>query len=148
MLYMLGSVQLDTHPISADSVQRMSAGGLVAKPVIGSRQRKEFTGEGEDDITITGTLLPTRGDGMTALETLHEMRRQGARFPVMRGDGYRFPTWYGIKQITEAHQDLTRDGLGFIVTYSVTLEQADERAGDGQQVVFSLLSLFNFARGL
>lgn len=145
MLYMLGAVTLDTNPISADSVQRVSNGGLVAKPVMGGRQRKEATGEGEDDITITGTLVPSRLGGLTALETLQEMRRTNARFPVMRGDGYRFPTWYAIKQMTETHEDLTSDGLGFLVVYSVTLEQADERAGDGQQVIQSLLSLFNIA---
>jgi len=145
MLYMLGAVALDTNPISADSVQRVSNGALVAKPVMGGRQRKEMTGEGEDDITITGTLVPSRLGGLTSLETLQEMRRTGARFPLMRGDGYRFPTWYGIRQMTETHEDLTRDGLGFVVVYSVTLEQADERAGDGQQVIQSLLSLFNIA---
>lgn len=145
MLYMLGAVTLDTNRISADSVQRVSNGGLVAKPVIGGRQRKEATGEGEDDITITGTLVPSRLGGLTSLETLQEMRRVNARFPLMRGDGYRFPSWYSIKQMTESHEDLTRDGLGFVIVYSVTLEQADERAGDGQQVIQSLLSLFNIA---
>lgn len=143
MLYMLGPVQLDTGPISADAVSRVSTGGMVAKPVIGGLQRKEATGQGEDDLTITGTLAPYQIDGLTALEKLHEMRRQNARFPVMRGDGYRFPTWYAIREITETHENLTRDGLGFIVVFSVTLEQAEERAGDGQQVIASLLSLFN-----
>jgi phage protein U len=145
MLYMLGAVELDTNLISADSVQRVSNGGLVAKPVIGGRQRKEATGEGEDDITITGTLVPSRLGGLNSLEALQEMRRVNARFPVMRGDGYRFRTWYSIKQMTESHEDLTEQGLGFIIVYSVTLEQADERPGDGQQVIQSLLSLFNIA---
>lgn len=142
MLYMLGAVQLDTRPVSADSVQRLATGGLVAKPVMGGRQRKEATGEGEDELTIAGTLVPQRHGGLTELETLHEMRRQNARFPVMRGDGYRFPSWYAIKQISETHEDLTKEGLGFIISYSVTLEQAEERSGDGQAVIGALLSLF------
>lgn len=147
MLYMLGAVQLDTKPISADSVSRVSTGGLVAKPVMGGRQRKEATGEGEDELTISGTLVPSIIGGLNELETLQEMRRQNARFPVMRGDGKALG-WFSIKQMTEGHEDLTRDGLGFIVGYSVTLEQADAQSGDGQSIISALLSLFSIGGNL
>lgn len=141
MQYLLGAVSLDTRPVSADSFSRTGTGGMVAKPVIGGRQRKEFTGEGEDDLVITGTLVPSRTGGLSQLETLHAMRRRGARFPVMRGDGVRLG-WYSIKELAEDHQDLGPDGVGFIVAYSVTLEQAEERPGDGQSIIGALLSLF------
>lgn len=143
MMYMLGAVSIDTKPFSADRVRRVSSGGLVAKPVMGGRQRKENTGEGEDDLIISGQLLPSRIGGLSELDTLHAMRRAAARFPVMRGDGYRFESWYAIKDMTEEHVDLEGDGVGFEVLYTLTLEQADERPGDGQSIISSLLSLFD-----
>ncbi|PZR71520.1 MAG: phage tail protein, partial [Stutzerimonas stutzeri] len=95
MLYLLGAVAVDTAPFSIDSMDRQSGASIAAKPIIGGRQRKENTGEGEDDITISGTILPSRIGGLSELETLHGMRRSGARFPLMRGDGYRYG-WYVI----------------------------------------------------
>lgn len=141
MMYMLGSVTIDTKPFSADSVRRISSGALVAKPVMGGRQRKEVTGEGEDDLIISGQLLPSRIGGLTQLEVLHSLRRAGARFPVMRGDGERLG-WYAIKELSEEHRDLERDGVGFELLYTITLEQADERPGNGQAVISALISLF------
>ncbi|TRL35484.1 phage tail protein [Rhizobium straminoryzae] len=142
MMYLLGAVMIDTKPFSADSVRRESTGSLVAKPVMGGRQRKENTGEGEDDLTISGQLLPSRIGGLTQLDMLHAMRRRGARFPVMRGDGVRLG-WYAIKSISEEHRALMSDGVGFELLYTVALEQADERPGDGQSVIGALLSLFS-----
>lgn len=141
MLYLLGAVALDSRGMSADVMERSGAGGLVAKPVMGGRQRKEATGEGDSDIVISGTLMPSRIGGMTAIEALDAMRRSNARFPVMRGDGYAFG-WYAIKELSERHEELERDGVGFIVSVRVVLEQADALPGDGQQVVSGLLSLF------
>ncbi|WP_281978791.1 phage tail protein [Pseudorhizobium flavum] len=142
MLYLLGPVAIETGRFSANSVRRISAGALVAKPVMGGPQRKENTGEGEDDLIISGQLLPSRIGGLTELEVLHSMRRQGARFPVMRGDGVR-PGWFAIKEMSEEHVDLEGDGVGFEVIYSVTLERADAQAGDGQSVIGAILSLFS-----
>lgn len=86
MLYMIGTLALDTRPFGVDSMSRDADASVVAKPLIGSAPAKEFTGDGEDDITLTGQLVPSRIGGMDALETLHQMRRSGTRFPLMRGD--------------------------------------------------------------
>jgi len=147
MQYLLGAVVLDTRPLSADSVRRTATGGLVAKPVIGGLQRKERTGEGEDDFVISGTALPTRTGGLEQLELLHTLRRAGTRFPLMRGDGTRHG-WYAIKEISEEHREIQRNGIGFEVLYTITLEQAEEQAGDGLAVVGGLLSLFSSLGGL
>lgn len=141
MLYLLGPVTIDTKTFGPEGFERTADGGLIAKPTMGGRQRKEMTGEGEDEIVITGRILPTRIGGLTELETLHEFRRQGTRFPLMRGDGFRYG-WYAVKRIVERHADLTKTGVGFTLDYEITLEPADEQTGDGQAVISSILSLF------
>ncbi|WP_137136606.1 phage tail protein [Rhizobium sp. FKY42] len=147
MQYILGAVVLDTRPLPADSVRRSASGGLVAKPVIGGLQRKERTGIGEDDIIISGTALPSRIGGLPQLEVLHAMRRAGTRFPLMRGDGTR-PGWYAIKQIDEEHREVQRNGVGFEIAYTITLEQAEEQQGDALNVIGGLFSLFKALGGL
>ena len=147
MLFALGPVIIDTRKFGPSGFQRSADGALIAKPTMGGRQRKEMTGEGEDELVISGRILPSRIGGLTEIETLHEMRRQGARFPVMRGDGFRHG-WYAIKRMTEQHGDLEASGVGFTVDYEITLEPADEQAGDGQSVVSGILSLFSALSGL
>ncbi len=81
MQYLLGAVALDTRPLSADSVRRTASGGLIAKPVIGGRQRKERTEKVRTILSSLAQRFPTRTGGLDQLEALHAMRRAGARFP-------------------------------------------------------------------
>lgn len=139
---MLGTVTIDTKPFSIDAMERSADASVVAKPVIGGRMPKEFTGEGEDDITLSGQILPLHIGGLDELETLHAMRRSGARFPVQRGDGWR-PGWYAITKITEQHSELSRDGVGYVVKHQITMTRVDEDAGAGQQIISALLNIFS-----
>ena len=45
--------------------------------------------------------------------------------------------------LVKEHRDLMSDGVGFELLYTIVLEQADERPGDGQSVIGGLLSLFS-----
>lgn len=141
MLYMIGTLTLDTRPFSADEMDRTSSADLAQKAVIGGLAPSEFMGEGSEEITLSGRLLPTKIGGLTELEIAHEMRRRGARVPLMRGDGVRLGT-YAIVSMEERHRDLTRSGVGFTIRYSVTLRKVPPDTGSGQQVVAGLLSLF------
>lgn len=138
---MIGTLALDTRPFNVDSMDRDAAAEIVAKPLFGAFPAKEFTGEGEDDITLSGLLMPTKTGGLNELEIAHQMRRAGTRFPLMRGDGWRVG-WYAITKIREQHKDLTREGIGFSVQCSITMTKTQPDNGAGQQVISGLLSLF------
>ena len=72
MLHMLGTLTVDTRPFSIDAMERSADASIVAKPVIGAAPPKEFTGDGEDDITISGQILPLRIGGLNQLELAHQ----------------------------------------------------------------------------
>lgn len=141
MLYMLGTLAIDTRPFSIDDMQRTASADIASKALIGAFPAKEFTGEGDDEITLSGQLLPTKTGGLDELEAAHEMRRSGAKFPLMRGDGIRMG-WFAITRITESHTDLTRNGVGFVVKHTIVMTKVQPDAGAGQQVITGLLSLF------
>ena len=146
MLYTLGALTLDTRPFSVESMERDADAAVVAKLVMGILPPKEFMGEGEEDITLSGQLLPLKIGGLDELEIAHEMRRKGARFPVQRGDGWR-PGWYAITKVRERHEDLTRQGVGFVVKHTITMVKVQPDAGAGQQIISGLLiSLFDGLR--
>lgn len=142
MLYMIGTLSLDTRPFNADAMERTATADLAEKPVVGGFAPSEFMGEGKDEITLSGKLLPTKIGGLTELEIADNMRSAGARVPVMRGDGKRLGT-YSIISLREKHKDLMRDGIGFTVDYSIKLKKVQaDRDGSGS-VINGLLSLFD-----
>jgi phage protein U len=145
MLYMLGTLMLDTRPFNVDEVSRDASADVISKPLMGAFPGKEFGGEGEDEITLSGQLLPTKIGGLDQLEIAHGMRRAGARFPVQRGDGRRLG-WFAITKISERHKDLDRDGVGFTVNHTITMTRVQADSGAGQQIISGLLSLFGGGR--
>lgn len=66
-------------------------------------------------------MLPLRMGGLSEIKVLHEIRRAGARFPLMRGDGYRYG-WYVVNRLRESRPHLMH---GFVMHYSIGMEQAD-----------------------
>ncbi|KAB2801623.1 phage tail protein [Brucella anthropi] len=141
MLYMLGTLTIDTRPFSIDEMQRTASADIASKPLINAFPGKEFTGEGDDEITLSGQILPTKIGGLNELEIAHEMRRNGTRFPLQRGDGTRLG-WFAITRITENHTNLTRNGVGFVLKHTIVMTRVQPDAGSGQQVISGLLSLF------
>ncbi len=80
MLYLLGAVALDTVPFSIDEVDRTAVADFAVKPLIGTAPGREFMGEGDDTIVLSGQLLPERIGGLTELEALDGFRRPGSAF--------------------------------------------------------------------
>lgn len=142
MLYMLGTLIVDTMPFSINRMDRSSEASIATKAVMGGLQPKEFTGEGDEEITLSGEILPWKIGGMNELETLDEMRRTGTRFPLLRGDGWR-PGWYVITRFSEGHTEIMRDGVGFVVEHRISMTKTAPDAGAGQQVISGLLNLFS-----
>lgn len=140
MLYQIGAVTLDTTPFNVDEVDRDASADFAVKPVIGVAPRREFMGEGDDELTLSGQILPSKIGGLVELETLHGFRRSGRQLPVMRGDG-KMMGWFAITRIVERHADLERNGVGFTVAHTISLVKVGPE-GASAEIVPALLSLF------
>lgn len=140
MLYQIGAVTLDTRPFNADRMERTARADFAVKPLIGTLPGREFMGEGDDEIALSGQILPSKTGGLAGVEMLHGFRVSGTALPVMRGDGRMFG-WYVIEEVRESHRELLRSGVGFTVDYSVRLLKSAP-ASASVAVVGTLLSLF------
>lgn len=148
MLFMIGSVQVDVRPFNVDQVTRSAAADLAEKATLSGRKPIEFMGPGEDTLTLSGQLLPSKLGGLNELETVRSLMEQGAVLPVMRGDGSRLGS-YMITRLREAHRDLLRDGVGFTIRHTITLKRVPDEGGQGgRQTVPALLNLFDYLGGL
>ena len=140
MLYSIGTITLDTRPFSVDDVERSGSADFAVKPLIGSLPGREFMGEGDEKLSISGQLLPSKIGGLTELEALHAMRRSGQRLPVMRGDGKMFG-WFVIEDIRESHSQLLANGIGFTVKHTISLTKTSPD-GASPSIIGALLSIF------
>ncbi|MBP1852108.1 phage tail protein [Rhizobium halophytocola] len=140
MLYSIGALTIDTQPFSVTDVQRSARADFAAKALIGAMPSREFMGEGDDTLTLSGQLLPYRLGGLTELEMAHGLRQSGQRLPVLRGDGKRLG-WFVIDSISENHRDIMRDGVGFTVAHEISLVKVSPE-GASTSVISTILSLF------
>lgn len=143
MLYQIGPITLDTMPFNADAMRRAGSAAVAEKAVMGSRPPLEFMGKGEDRITLSGRLLPSRVGGMTELETVRSLMDAGTRVPVMRGDGKMFG-WFAIVRVDEDHANLDRFGVGFTLAYTIELTRdgAEPSQGSPTSIFEMMLGLF------
>ncbi|WP_150526829.1 phage tail protein [Roseibium sediminis] len=141
MLYILGNVQIETFPFSISGVQEEGEASIVSKGVLGRSPPKEFTAPADEDLTLTGEILPHKIGGMDELDELRAMRDRGERFRVERGDGVGLG-WYAIRSISKAHSDIMAGGVGFRVAHTIKLTSTDRSREDGQNTLQKLLSLF------
>lgn len=142
MLYQIGTLTLDTMPFAAEEMGRRATSDFAVKPLVGRLPGREFMGEGEDSISITGQLLPSKIGGLTELETAHTLRRSGQALPLMRGDGKAYG-WFVIDEIREEHRGLDRQGVGFAVKHTISLTKVEPPAAAAAgNIVGTLLSLF------
>lgn len=146
MLYQIGPLSLDTMPFAPDSFSSNAGADLAVKAVMSGRQRREFMGEADETVTISGQLLPTKLGGLSELELAKNLARSGTQVPIVRGDG-RAMGWFAIEKVTDQHSDLTRYGVGFVVRYTLTLVRVDPSTGsaaggDTQGLIGMMLNLF------
>ncbi|MCJ8517837.1 MAG: phage tail protein [Pseudorhizobium pelagicum] len=140
MLYLIGALNLDTRPFSVEEVQRTMSADFADKPIVGGRIAREFMGEGEDKLMLSGQLLPFKTGGLTELELAKSMMLAGRPQPVLRGDGARLG-WFTIDKISEGHKELMRDGVGFFIRHSIEMTKVSAEGGS-PSVIGNILSLF------
>lgn len=123
MLFMLGYVAFEVYPFNMHELSISGSADYAAKDVIGTRKPREFTGEGDDDISISGRIFPQKFGGMDGLSALGDMMRSGTPQILVRGDGSNFGWWH-ITKVNEKHTYLDRSGIGKLIEFDATLIRA------------------------
>jgi phage protein U len=87
MLYQLGAVQFEVAPVNIHEVSREVGADFAAKDIVGSPRPREFVGEADEKITLSGKLFPAHFRGLGGLAGLESMARGGQPQMLVRGDG-------------------------------------------------------------
>jgi phage protein U len=97
------------------------------KSRIGVRDSRQYTGQGDDVITLDGLIAPDQIGTSTSLDQLVEMANAGEAYVLVDGLGTVYGA-YVIIGLDETRRYFTRDGAARKIEFTLTLECVDDDA--------------------
>lgn len=118
---------LDTLPYQ--QLQRQTQWRHPSVPRVGRRPARQFTGPGDETITLSGVLYPEITGGKVSLDLVRALADTGKAWPLVQGDG----TFYGhfvVESIDETASVFFPDGRARKIEFSLKLTRVDDAAID------------------
>ncbi|CAM3424508.1 tail assembly protein [Psychrobacter glaciei] len=125
MLASLGLFVFETTAAAFDELSRKSGYRFGTGNAVGTRPHMQYIGQGNDDISLSGTLYPEITKGIASLDELRDMASTGKTYALMNGNGYYYGMCY-ITDISETQTHLLEDGSARKIGFSLSLKLADD----------------------
>lgn len=117
----IGSFVFSTEAGTAyEQLQRRSSGGWVSVDLMGSKPGSHNTGQGAEEITISGKVYG--GAGMDVLDELRALQAERVPKLMVDGLGKNLGRWK-IMDISESQSRIIDDGTAMVIDFSVTLQE-------------------------
>jgi len=115
---------LDTVPYQ--QLQRSVAWRHPSSSRVGKRPARQFAGQGDETITLTGVLYPELTGGTVSLATLEALANTGKAWPLLEGTG-RFFGMFVVEDFSETRSFFFGDGAARKIEFSLKLTRVDDR---------------------
>lgn len=122
MLAVLGMFVFDTSATLFDRLSRDRDWRHLRSERFGARAASQYTGPGDDRITLSGTLVPELAGRYSAIETLAQMADEGEALPLLDGRGNNLGT-FTIIAIREDKGNLTDEGRARTNAFTIDLSR-------------------------
>ncbi|MGI2025752.1 phage tail protein [Endozoicomonas acroporae] len=93
ILLMLGPVMFSTDGTAFDAISRQWEFSWPTQQLAGYSPQPQYTGPGEQTLTITGTVLPGRYGSETTVDMIAALARLGYPLPLVAGTGEVLGCW-------------------------------------------------------
>ncbi|HEC8329208.1 phage tail protein [Providencia rettgeri] len=115
--------QLNTTPYQMMQINQKYRYGVNNR--VGKRPAVQFIGLDNDDITLSGTLLPSLTGGRLSLLVLEQMAETGRAWSLIDGTGNIYGM-YVIEEITQSKSEFFVDGAPRKIDFTLKLKRTDE----------------------
>lgn len=115
--------QLNTTPYQMMQINQKYRYGVNNR--VGKRPAVQFIGLNNDDITLSGTLLPSLTGGRLSLLVLEQMAETGRAWSLIDGTGNIYGM-YVIEEITQSKSEFFVDGAPRKIDFTLKLKRTDE----------------------
>ena len=122
MLAAFGMFIFETSSAPFDELARRRAWRHEQTQRFGAIAASQFTGPGDDQITLSGSLVPSLAGRYSAISDLVAMADTGEAQQLADGTGQILGTFV-ITALDESHKHLIDNGLARLVEFSITLQR-------------------------
>lgn len=126
MMMALGQFVFSLPTLAYQELQRRTSWKHVSTSRLGARNARQFLGDGDDTITMTGWFAPDQGIGkLSSLADLRSLGSDGDAYALVDGTG----TVYGafvIEGLDEGQTLHQKDGTPRRIEFTLSLTRVDD----------------------
>ena len=121
----LGQFVFGMESLSFSELQRQTRWKHSSASRIGARDARQFLGQGDDTITITGLLAPELTGSLESLKELRAMGDTGAAYALVDGAGQVYGAFL-LEGLDEGQTLHHKDGTPRRVDFTINLTRTDD----------------------
>ncbi|MFM0244253.1 phage tail protein [Paraburkholderia sediminicola] len=125
MLMSLDQFVFGLNTASFHELQRRTSWKHPTTARVGARNARQYTGQGDDTITLTGLLTPNQFGTLQSLVTLRSMANAGDAYVLVDGAGRVYGAFI-IEGINEGQTLHMQDGTPRRVEFTIELARVDD----------------------
>ncbi|WP_442783281.1 phage tail protein [Collimonas fungivorans] len=125
MMMILGMFVFSLPTLAYQELQRQTSWKHPSTSRVGARDAYQFTGKGEDTITLSGWIAPELIGSVYSLDALRMMGDTGKSWILIAGTGRIYGSFI-IDSMTEGRSVLASDGSAGKIEFSIVLKRIDE----------------------
>ena len=127
MLLALGMFVFSIDTLAFDDLSRRASWRHATSPRIGARDATQFTGPGEETISLPGSVFDEIADGRVSIDQLRAMANSGDAWSLVDGRGYVYGAFV-IITIDDRAKAFFPDGTPRQIDFSIDLLRVDRDA--------------------
>jgi len=125
MMMTLGMFVFGLSTLAYQELQRQTDWKHPSTSRVGARDAHQFTGKGDDIVTLSGWIAPELTGNVYALDALRLMADTGKSWILIQGTGRIYGSFL-ITSLTEGRTHLGHNGAAAKVDFSISLKRTDE----------------------
>jgi hypothetical protein len=125
MMMALGLFIFELRTVPYQDFQRQTDWRHAANARVGLRPVRQYIGQGDDSVTLTGSLKPELTGGSVTLDVLRVMADTGRAWLLMEGTG-RIYGMFVIESLSESKKDFFADGAARSIDFTLNLKRIDD----------------------
>jgi len=129
MMMILGMFVFSLPTLAYQELQRQTDWKHPGNSIVGGRDQSQFTGKGDDIITLNGWIAPELTGSIYSLDALRFMADTGKAWILIQGTG-RILGNFVITNMSEGKTHLAKNGDPERIDFSITLKRVDESVPD------------------
>lgn len=131
MLMALGMFVFSVPTLAFDDLSRKTSYRHASTPRIGARDATQYTGVGEETVSIGGSAFAELADGEASIAQLRAMAEPGAAWSLVDGTG---TVWgsYVLLTVDEKRRAFWPDGTPRQIDFAIELLRVEDGTGIGR----------------